>query len=130
MLAKLKLLCNHERYQVVAVVVVTLFIIYCQSCQSTCNSLIESDRKVTRGELQAEVDLILARAKDRVRSLDDQDAVKLAIAENAALFSQTGTVNPLGLLTTVLGIFGFGAVVDNMRRRKEEKTNNSSSSSK
>jgi len=121
MLDKIKALLNHERYQMIAVVVICFFIIWLQGCPSTCNSLIDETRKVTRNELQAEIDLILARAADRVDSIEKQDAIKIALAQNAVLFTTTGTINPVGLVTTVFGILGLGATVDNIRRRKEEK---------
>lgn len=122
MLDKLKLWLNHERYQIIAVIIVVFFTVWIQCCVSTTNSLLDDNRKVTRNELIAEMDLILARCADRVNSLDQQDALKNAIAENALLFAETGTINPVGLVTTVFSVLGLGAVVDNMRRRKDAKT--------
>jgi len=119
MLAKLKLIMNHQRYEVVATVIVIGFIGFVQGCQSKCQSMIDSSKQVSRGELKAEVDLLLARANDRVATLDQQDGIKKAIFENALLFSSGGKVNPVGLFMTCLSILGFGAVVDNFRRRKD-----------
>lgn len=120
-LKKLKLWLNHERYQVVSVVLVIVFVIWIQGCPSTCTSLLDETRKVTRNELQAELDLLHTRAADRVETLDQQDLLKGAIAENALLFTTTGTFNPVGLMTVVFSILGVGATVDNIRRRKDAR---------
>ena len=121
MLTKLKFLLNHERYQVVTITIVLGFMIYLQGCPSKCDSMITENHKVTRNELAAEVDLLLARAKEHIRTLDQQDAFKQLIAQNALLFTSTGTVNPVGLMTAALSVLGLGAAVDNIRRRKVEK---------
>lgn len=121
MLEKLKALMNHERYQLITVVVVLGFVVWLQGCPSQVPSLIDESRRVTRVEYQAEIDLFLARAAVGAESLDKQDALKAALAQNAVLFTTTGTINPVGLVTTVFGILGLGATVDNIRRRKEEK---------
>lgn len=121
MLQKLKHLMNHERYQVVTIIIVLTFMIYLQGCPSKCPSMITDNHRVTRNELKAEVDLLLARAGERIRTLDQQDAFKKLIAENALLFTASGTVNPVGLMTAVFSVLGIGATVDNIRRRKSEK---------
>jgi hypothetical protein len=121
MLKKAKHIMNHERYQIVTIIVVIGFMIYLQGCPSTCPSMITDNHRVTRNELKAEVDLLLARAGERIRTLDQQDAFKKLIAENALLFTASGTVNPVGLMTVAFSILGIGATVDNIRRRKDEK---------
>jgi len=121
MLSKLKLWFNHERYQIITVLIVIAFIGWIQGCPSTCKSLLDDTKQVTRNELAAELDLLHTRAADRVETLDQQDLLKGAIAENALLFSTTGTVNPVGLMTVVFSILGIGATVDNIRRRKDAK---------
>jgi len=121
MLAKLKLFLNHERYQTITILIVITFMIFLQGCPSKCDSMITENHKVTRLELKAEVDLLLARAKEHIRTLDQQDAFKQLIAQNALLFTSTGTVNPVGLMTAALSVLGLGAAVDNIRRRKVEK---------
>jgi len=121
MLQKVKLLLNHERYQVVTITIVLFFMMYLQGCPSKCQSMLTENHSVTRGELKAEVDLLLARAADRIETLDQQDAFKQLVSENALLFTSAGTINPVGLMTAAFSILGIGATVDNIRRRKDEK---------
>lgn len=121
MLQKAKHLMNHERYQVVTIIVVVGFMFWLQGCPSTCPSMIKDNHRVTRNELKAEVDLLLARAGERIRTLDQQDAFKKLIAQNALLFTTTGTINPVGLMSAAFAVLGLGATVDNIRRRKDEK---------
>ena len=121
MYEKVKKLMNHERYQVVTIIIVLTFMIYLQGCPSKCDSMITDNHRVTRSELTAEVDLILARAGEKIKTLDQQDAFKKLIAQNALLFTTAGTINPVGLMTAAFSILGIGATVDNIRRRKDEK---------
>jgi len=98
-------------------------IFWTYGCQSTCKSLVDPERKVNRDELQAEVDGYLAMAKARFTDLDRQDQLKLLIFEQASLFAQSGTVNPMGLVTTAVSIAAVGFGLDARRKKKEiEKT--------
>lgn len=78
-------------------------------------------QKVTRGELQAEIDYYLARAEVRFKNLDQQDQLKKLLLDNALIISQGGTLNPYGLVASIVTILGAGAAVDNVRRRKLDK---------
>jgi len=121
MLNKLKTLLNHERYQVVTALVCVGLILYGIGCESQVPSLLNPAEKVCRSELQAEVELYLAKAETKFKALDQQDQLKALLFEKAALFSQTGTFNPIGILPTVFAIFGIGAITDNARRRRDER---------
>lgn len=121
MFEKLKRLMNHERYQVVTIIIVVGFMLYLQGCPSKCPSMITENHRVTRNELKAEIDLLLTRAGERIKTLDQQDAFKKLVAENALLFTSTGAINPVGLMTAAFSVLGIGATVDNIRRRKDEK---------
>ena len=77
--------------------------------------------KVTRGELHIEVDTFLAQAEIRYKNLDMQDDFKELVFNKVLLWSQTGQFSPIGLIPTLIGLLGIGAITDNVRKRKEIK---------
>jgi len=123
MFEKIKTFCNHERYQVVMGFCIVGFLIWMIGCNPTVQSLMTPTKMVTRQELQSELDFLIARANIRFAKLDQQDALRNAIAENALIWTQTGTINPAGLVLSLLALAGVGASVDNIRKRKVIKDN-------
>jgi len=117
---------NHERYESIAVIIACLLLIWFWGCESKVQSISNPNALVTRDELNAEVDFYLANAEIRYKNLDRQDEFKKTLLEAALLYGQTGTINPFGLITTLAGILGVGATIDNVRKRKEIKRINGS----
>lgn len=113
----IKAFLNHERYQVVAIFTICVLLLWLYSCDSKVRSLEHPGTRITRGELEAEVDLYLARVESRIRSLNRQDEIKQLIINNAVLFAEGGAVNPYGVMASIIGILGIGATVDNVRKR-------------
>lgn len=113
----IKAFLNHERYQVIAVFAMCILLLGLYSCESKVRSIEDPRTRVTRSELEAEVDLYLARVKSRIRDLDRQDKIKQLIVNNAVLFAESGTINPYGVMAALIGILGIGATVDNIRKR-------------
>lgn len=79
----------------------------------------DPEKKVTRDELKIELDTYLATAEVRFAELDRQDEFKKTVAQQIMLFAQSGGVNPIGALLTLAGLFGIGAVVDDVRTRRK-----------
>lgn len=123
----LKALGNGERYQTICFIAIIILLFFVLSCNSTTRSLQNPDLKVNRDELIAEFDFLSAQMAIRIKDLDKQDAFKQMLTDQAALVSSGGSINPAGLITTVAALFGFGAVIDNVRKRKVIKTNTSDS---
>lgn len=121
MLDKLKKFFNHERYQLIAGLVICVCLFWLFSCESQVQSLTDPYEKVTRSELEAEVDWILAQARIRMEQLDQQDSIKSMLAQQAMLFATTGTVNPMGVMAALFAVFGIGASIDNVRKRIDIK---------
>jgi len=117
----LKTLFNHERYQSISACVIIVFLVWIYGCESTVRSIQNPLDKVTRTELQTEINYFLDTAKGRMTELDRKDELKRILTEQAMLASETGTVNPMGVVATLIGAFGIGATVDNVRKRKEIK---------
>lgn len=118
MFAKIKKLCNHERYQVVSCLFIIGFMIWMIGCQPTVRSLSNPTVTVTRSELQAELDFLIAQADIRFSDLNQQDELRRTLSQNALIWAQTGAINPMGVMVSIFGILGVGATVDNVRKRK------------
>jgi len=91
--------------------------------------LVESDKKVTASELNleiqaesarltAELDMLLERAELKKAELQRQDMVKQKLLDFALIATETGTLNPSGLVGLLVGVLGIGAVVDNRIKDK------------
>lgn len=120
---KLLAFLNHERYQIVSTVLCLGLLIWFWGCESQVRSLVDSKIKINRDELTAEVDFFLASAEIRFKDLDRQDEFKQYVLDQALLYGQTGTLNPVGIVATLAGILGVGAIADNVRKRKVIKDN-------
>lgn len=118
MLEKLRTFFNHERYQVIALAVGIALVFWFVGCESEVSSMLSPGKKVNRTELQAELNLYLATAERKFKSLEQQEAIKKWVFENAILVSETGTLNPQGLINTLFAVMGIGALTDNVRKRK------------
>ena len=123
---------NHERYKIIAALVIALLAVVYFGCQSRVHSLIDPDKWITRPELMAELDLLSAQSEAdllryqaqgeaKLSSLDRQDSFKRWVAEEAALFAESGQINPGGLVLSLVGLFGLGMGVDDIRTRRKIK---------
>ena len=101
-------------------------IIWLYGCVSTTHSLLTPEKRVSRSELEAELNYYIAIAKARFEDLDQQDALKKSLFDAANLIAQNGSINPGGLLTTMLGIggiaFGINEKKKNVNAEKKSTT--------
>jgi len=125
LLKKLYKKFNGGAAEIISLFFVAGVIFYAYGCESKVPSVLYPNLQVTRAELAAEIDSYLALAEIRFTSLDQQDRFKQLLFEQAVLIASGGTINVLGLLTTVGTLFGIGAVVDNRRKAKVIKNANS-----
>lgn len=113
-------------FTIIAIIILWLMF----GCESQVQSLIDPAKKVTRPELTLELESELgrleflsrnldARARAKFNSLDSQDKLKQFVTQQIVIYSQTGGVNPLGIVTSLMSILGIGAVTDNVRLRKK-----------
>jgi hypothetical protein len=109
---------NENHMQVIAIVLLCAAGIWFYGCESKVQSLTNPAVKVGRSELMGEVDAFLATAKAREMSLDEQDALRKKILDNAALFAQGGQMNPMGAINTLVSIFAVGSALDSRRKLK------------
>jgi len=101
---------NSQHWYVFAILFVAALFFWTYGCVSTTESLIHEGKKVNRSELQNELTYLIGLAKSRDEDLDRQDAVKQALLDSANVISQTGSINPSGLLNiaATIGAISFG----------------------
>jgi len=115
---------NWPKYS--ALLVITLLSLWAWGCPPQVASLVTEAKKVTRPELQIELDAIIATAEARMADLEKQEQLRQLIFQNALLLAQGSTLNPVGLLTAAFGIYGAGTAVKStakvIRDQKNKKT--------
>jgi len=121
MLKKIKTFMNHERYQTISVAVVLILLAVIYGCESKVKSILYPDIRITRPQLEIEVNTFLAEAEIRAEQLNIQDELKETIYKVGMTTAQSGTLNPIGVITSMASILGIGAVADNVRRRRDLK---------
>lgn len=110
---------NENHWQSITVLVVMLLFLWLYGCQSKVTSTTDSKAMVTRIELQGEIEAYLAIAKSKMTTLDEQDAFRKTLLDNAALLSASGTVNPIGVLNSIISILAIGSAVDSKNKVKK-----------
>lgn len=113
-----------EYAQILATIVAIGVIIFGISCISTVQSPWESGIRLNRDQLRSQTEYYLSQVEIAYQELDRQDELKALLFDRLALFTQTGTFNPAGIIPTVVAILGIGAVTDNVRKRRTISKNN------
>jgi len=109
---------GHNTGFIVTQLVIVGVIIWTQGCNPTTQSLTSPGKQITRAELDVEVDTFIAMAEVRFADLAQKEEFKQTFLEHAMLWSATGAINPMGLVTALLAIGGIGATVDNVTKRR------------
>lgn len=109
--------------KLLAIVLLTAFLFWGYGCPSRVTSLNDPAVKVTRPELQIELDHIIATAEFRLADLERQDRIRDIIFQNALLMVEGGTLNPIGIATMLAGIYGVtrggSDIVKRVKKKKE-----------
>lgn len=109
---------NDQHWYIIAVILVIGLFGWLYGCTSQVASVLEPNKKVSRAELQLEADYIIGQIEVKMADLDKQDAIKTLLLEQAAIFSQTGTFNPTGLMNACVSI---GAIAFGLNRNQKVK---------
>ncbi len=101
---------NEQHWYIIAFLLIVCVVFWTYGCVSTTESLINPERKVNRVELENELDYLIGIASARAEDLNRQDAIKQALLDAANLMSQTGSINPSGLVNLIacIGAISFG----------------------
>lgn len=107
---------------IVCSLIITLVII---GCEPKTQSLINKNHKVTRAELNIELETLLATAQLRSKDLDRQEQLRDLIFQSALQVTQGGQLSIPGLLLALGNVIGIGAIIDNRRKDAIIKTQKS-----
>lgn len=104
-----------------ALLILTALLFWGHSCQPQTNSLIHPGQKVTRPELQIELDTIMATAEVRMAELEKQQQFQDLVFKNALLMAESGTINPAGIITLLAGLYGVFRGGSDIKRKVQDK---------
>ena len=106
----------------IALITLTVLLFWGYGCPAKVDSLLHPDKKIVRAELQVELDTIIATAQFRMADLDKQEAFRDVIFQNAMLIVETGTLNPLGIITMLAGLYGITRGTQDIKNRIKNKS--------
>lgn len=121
-MTKLWTLIRHNQSLVIGISLVTAVAVWAYGCQSKAVSILTPPARVTRQELQLELDSLSDLAAIRFADLDRQDKFKAAFFNMAIEYSKGGTINPIAFAITIGNILGLSAIIDNRRKDVHIKT--------
>lgn len=108
----------------IALTVLTFLMFWGYACQPQVASLVNPGVKITRPELQIELDAIIATAEYRLAELDKQQAFQDVIFKNALSMAETGVVNPVGILTLLAGLYGIARGTQDIKNKVKKANGN------
>lgn len=109
----------------VSLIILTGLLFWGYGCPARVPSLITNGKKITRPELQIELDSIVATAGFRMAALDQQEQVRDIIFKNALVMVEGGALNPAGIITLLAGLYGVTRGAKDLKDRVKKKTENS-----
>ena len=119
---KVKKALAHNSFLAIAVVIAIAMGAWLIGCESTTQSPLRPEVKVTRPELETEIEMFKVKVDQAVQDLDRQDLFKEELFNIGLAVAQGGTINPIGAGVTLLSILGIGAVADNRKKDSIIKT--------
>lgn len=109
----------------IALVVLTAILFWGYSCQPQTSSLVTEGKKIGRAELQIELDTIISTAEFRLADLDRQEQFRDIIFKNAMVMVEGGTLNPVGIMTMLAGLYGLTRGAQDFKNKVKKKSENS-----
>ena len=111
----IKLITDNIWY-VFASLILAVPVFFAYGMQSKCPSLINPDRKVTRDELQNELNYLIGQAKVRAADLDRQDEIKQQLLDAPNIIAASGGINASGILNLFASV---GGIAFGLQQRKK-----------
>ena len=91
-------------------------LVWAYGCESATKSPSDPKLRVTRAELDAEVENLSAKIALAYTDIAKQDEVKQTILNIGIAYASGDGVSPIGIVSTLAGLAGLGAVIDNRRK--------------
>jgi len=113
---------KHNWVRISSVSFAAIIMLYVLGCEPKTASLLEPQGKVTRSGLQLELEYIQMKFAQRSEDLEQQAYIRDIITQNALIIAESGGVNPLGIFTTLLAVYGGGTAVRDTRKAIATKT--------
>lgn len=124
MFKKLTAPLRHNFGLCIGLVVCAAALIWGYGCESTAKSPSDPKLKVTRAELDVEVETLSAKIALAYSDIAKQDEVKETILNIGIAYASGDGVSPIGIVSTLAGLAGLGAVIDNRRKDAVIKSKN------
>lgn len=104
-----------------AVLVAILLMLWAAGCPATVSSPINDNARLTRAELQIELEWLIAKYESKLTTLDQEERLRKLILNNALIIARAGTVDPLSIITTLLGFYGAGSIATTTGKAVKKK---------
>lgn len=129
---KLGELIRHNTGLTVAIVI-ACSLLFWVGCESTTTSMSQPSVKVTRPQydleykeamanLEGQLETMKGKYEIGIQDLNRQDAFKQKLFEIGVAYAEGGTLNPIGVATSLIALLGIGVGVDNLVKNKIIKT--------
>lgn len=116
MLQKLIDVVKHNHAVLVAIMICVALVGWGYGCEPSTRNPRNHNEQVTRSQLNTEVKIYAEEIACAYTDLQKQEEVRAAILNAGLAYSQGQGVSIIGLISTLSGILGVGAVVDNRRK--------------
>lgn len=116
MLKKITKPLRHNPALCIGLVVCVVSLVWAYGCESTATSPSDPKLQVTRAELDVEVENLSTKIALAYTDIAKQDEVKQKILNIGIAYASGEGFSPIGLVSTLGGIVGLGAVIDNRRK--------------
>lgn len=123
MVLKFKTFIQNNKHWILSGIVIACLLIYAFGCEPQTRSLVHPERKVDRLQLTFEIETLLMRSEAGFADLDRQIEIRNLIFQQGLIAVQGGTLNPVGIITTIMAVFGIGLAGDDLRLRRKIKKN-------
>jgi hypothetical protein len=121
---------DHNAAILMSVVWCCIALLWFYGCEVKTTSLVLPNVKVTRAELEIEIDTLASQAKLKFADLERQELLRKSIADHLSVVAQGGGINTTGVMNLIVSMLGLGSILTYRKKDSVIKTlkNNARSS--